>query len=288
MLRLRNYIKLIRVKSYVKNTLIFAPAFFADSISFDNVVYLFWGFLSFSLTASLIYVINDIVDIDYDKNHPIKKHRPLASGEISLSSAKILIVFLILSTLIFNFFLKNIPFMLILIVYFVVNLLYSFYLKNIAVLDLLTLSFSYILRLVAGSVLLGIYLSPWIILVTFGLSLLLGAGKRMEDLLLSENGYPNTRKVSKEYSLEFLKVIILFSSFYVIFVYTTYSVISYPGTLMYLTNIPVFLGFLRYFQIIFQKRNYYDPTTIILKDNILKLIILLWIFMFVAIKELRI
>ncbi len=284
---MREYLSLIRVKSYIKNVLIFAPSFFAGSLSFDNLKVLFLGFLAFSLTASLIYIINDILDVENDKIHPVKKHRPLASGKISVYNAKLVAVLLTVFIFVLAVFIENFGFFLSLVLYFLINLAYSLYVKNIPLLDLIFLSFSYVLRLVAGSLIVGVYLSPWIVLVSIGLSILLGAGKRIEDVILLENSGSITRKVAKYYSVEFLKTVIIFSSFYVVFLYTIYTIYVYPNSMLYLTSFIVFLGFLRYFQIVFQNKEYYDPTTIILKDNILKLIILFWLIVFIFLKDFR-
>ncbi|MGC8869027.1 MAG: UbiA prenyltransferase family protein [Sulfurihydrogenibium sp.] len=284
---MKEYLKLIRIKSYIKNVLIFAPAFFAGVYNLNSFFILGLGFVAFSLTASLVYIINDIVDVENDRKHPVKKHRPLASGRISILSAKVLMFSIIILILVLSAVIKNTMFTITLIVYLIVNVAYSFYLKNIPLVDLITLSVSYILRLLAGAFLVNVMLSPWIILVTVGLSILLGAGKRLEDVILMENNGVITRKVVKDYSVEFLKMIIIFSSFYVVFTYTIYSVLVYPDKLVYLTNIFVFIGFLRYFQIIFHKKVYYDPITILLKDNILKFIVVLWLVSFYVLKDFR-
>ena len=149
------YLKLIRVKHYLKNLLVFLPPIFSGML-FDTDIFLkvIIMFLSFSFTSSIIYVINDINDIESDRKHPIKKNRPLASGKVSKKEAIITIIILVLlitgllyfANLLFDFS------SLILIFYFIINLGYSFGLKNIPLVDITILALGFVLRVTYGGV----------------------------------------------------------------------------------------------------------------------------------------
>lgn len=200
-----NYLKLIRIKHWFKNFLIFLPAIFGGVLLDKNIsLNLFLGFLCFSFIASCIYVYNDISDIENDKKHPVKKHRPLAAGNIPIKNAYLLLIFLfIISSIIIifiSFKLSNYLIVVIPYFYLVLNILYSKKLKNYPIIDVFILSLDYILRLLYGSLISEVAISNWLYLVVMFASLFMGFGKRRTEY---EKG-TNTRRVLKKYNINFL------------------------------------------------------------------------------------
>ena len=161
------YLKLIRIKHWIKNILIFLPIICAGMLNSDSIVKTILGFLSFSLISSFIYIINDIKDIEKDKNHPRKKNRPLASGVVKKHTAiAIAVVMLILSlsiTIIINKSITDLSLYL-LLSYMIINIAYSLGLKNVAIIDVVLLSSGFILRVYYGASLFDIDVSCWLFL----------------------------------------------------------------------------------------------------------------------------
>ena len=279
-------IKLLRPHQYVKNIFVFAPVLFAFAFSTSNFINSTITFILFSILASSIYILNDMMDIDEDKAHPTKRFRPLASGEISMSKAKYL--FISLSTFsLFSAFVFNIQLFIVLVLYFILNILYSLKLKHISIVDIFIISTGFVLRLFAGSVSTGIELSMWIIIITFLLAIFLSLAKRRDDVLLSLEG-KSTRKNIDGYNLEFVNATMVLMSGVVIVSYILYTVseqvIHRLGTqYLYLTSFFVIIGIFRYMQITFVENNSGSPSKIVVKDMFMKITILLWIVSFIGI-----
>ena len=204
---MKNYLKLIRIKHWLKNGLVVLPLFFGREIlNVDKITSVILAFLIFSMISSIIYVINDINDIENDRNHPTKKDRPLASGKISIKNAiLVLILLLILSiSLIIHLYNKttNIYIILIPIIYIVLNILYSLKLKQVPIIDVAILVSGFVLRVYYGGVSSNIEISTWLYLMVMFGSFYLGFGKRRNEL--KQNKENNTRKVLEFYNKEFL------------------------------------------------------------------------------------
>jgi len=283
---LKAIIKLLRPHQYVKNIFVFAPLLFAFSFSVDNFTNTIIAFILFSFIASSVYVLNDLMDINEDKKHPTKKFRPLASGEVSIQSAKLLFVSLSSFSL-FVAFLFNMQLFFVLLIYFILNISYSLKLKHISIVDIFIISTGFVLRLFAGSVATGIELSMWIIIITFLLALFLSLAKRRDDVLLSLDG-KDTRKNIDGYNLEFVNATMVLMSGVVIVSYILYTVSSevtqrLHTEYLYLTSFFVIIGIFRYMQLTFVENNSGSPSKIVVKDSFMKITILLWLFSFVAI-----
>ncbi len=278
------YIKFIRVHQWIKNTFVFIPAFFASQINeIHNIKLLLIAFLSFSLVASSIYIINDYVDIEKDKIHPTKSKRPLAAGKITKNEAKILFFIIFLTG--FSLAIPlNFIFLGIIVCYFILNLLYCFYLKRIALIDILVISSGFLLRVLAGGVVLGIILSKWLIILTFLLALFLGFSKRRDDVLLMNNEGFMARKSVEGYNLEFINAAMVVLAAVIIVAYIMYAISPDLANRLhtdysYITVFPVLVGVLRYFQITFVEQKSADPTQILLKDKFIIFTVLTWIMM---------
>ncbi|MES2795028.1 MAG: UbiA prenyltransferase family protein [Bacteroidota bacterium] len=276
----------MRVHQWVKNGAIFMPLFFHGKI-FDPTLFVnsAWAFLGFSLIASSIYVFNDLRDVEEDINHPEKKFRPIAAGIITQNYAKYLIlVLLTLSGLIFYGMFNSIWVWLCVWLYLVQNILYTVWLKKIALVDVIIISLGFVIRIFLGSAATDIYLSHWIIIMTFLLALFLAFAKRRDDLLLTTTTGVKHRSNIDGYNLEFLNAAIIISSAIVIVAYIMYTtsneVILRTGKNIYLTSFFVIIGVFRYLQVVFVKQQSGNPTKVFLKDSFLQLIMIGWIISF--------
>jgi 4-hydroxybenzoate polyprenyltransferase len=237
----------------------------------------------FSIIASSVYVLNDLMDIEEDRQHPEKCMRPLASGLISSKQAKILIVFLV-SLGLFSAFTYEIDLFFVLLVYFLLNVAYSLKLKHVSIIDVFIISIGFILRLFAGSTVTNIRLSMWIIIMTFLLALFLAVAKRRDDVKLAIDG-KSTRKNIDGYNLELVNALLVFLCGVIVVAYIQYTisaevVTKFNSEYLYLTTIFVVLGLMRYLQLTFVKEYSGNPTKIVLKDRFLQLTIIFWFSLF--------
>lgn len=280
---MKEIIKLIRPHQWIKNFFLFAPLFFSFSFTSEKIIMVCLGFLLFSLAASSIYVLNDYQDIEEDKAHPTKRNRPLASGKVSKSSAKVLI-FGLMSFSLFGSVVLSIDFMAVVMFYIVLNIAYTFRLKHVSILDISIIAVGFVLRIYAGAVLIGNSPSMWIVLVTFVLALFLALAKRRDDCLLALDG-KKTRKNIDGYNLEIVNSAMSLMAGVTILSYIMYTVspevIARLGTHnLYLTSFFVIIGILRYMQLTFVLQNSGSPTKLVLKDRFLQLTIITWIISF--------
>lgn len=281
--KLRSYLKLLRIDHYVKNFFIFAPAFFALKFGLNTWILEFEGFIAFSLCASSVYVLNDILDRDQDRNHPVKKFRPIARGEISIGAGyAIAILLFTLSTL--SSWIISSKFLMVVLFYFFINVFYSLGLKHIPILDVFIIAIGFVLRVIAGSLIINVKSSMWIVLVTFLLALFLAIAKRRDDILIPvEQG--SVRKSIDGYNLEMVQsgMVIMASVSVVAYIMYTISpdVMTRFGTdKLYLTSFIVIVGILRYLQITFVKEQSGNPTQVVLRDKFLQAVIVAWLLSF--------
>lgn len=256
-MKFMEYVKLFRVTQWVKNLFIFVPLIFSKNLFglhlFGQVLY---AFFVFSLTASSVYILNDIVDLKKDREHPKKKNRPLASGKVSPNSAFILFILLVAIVTVIAF---NLPFLfqIALASYFLINVAYTFGLKKIVILDLFCIASGFILRVLAGAFVIDVYISKWLILTTIFISLFLAVMKRRSEIVNVENN-SLTRKVLEDYTFEFIDQIAGITAAGVIICYALYTVsnrtISYFHTerLVYTTLFVIF-GIFRYMFLVYRK-----------------------------------
>lgn len=275
------YIRLLRVSQWVKNLFLFIPAFFAEQIFQIDLLYsLFLGFFSYCFTASSIYIINDLQDVDKDRKHPEKKHRPIASGEVRPSVAIGIAGICMLSGLGLAL-LAGHRFLPIPIIYIVLNIAYSFKLKQIAILDIVIIALGFLLRVWAGGILCDITLSKWLIIMIFLLALFLAIAKRRDDLLILQREGLELRKSLAGYNLEFVNGTLYFLSSIIIVTYIQYTVSPevmqvHQADQLYLSSFFVIIGMLRYLQIALVEQKSGNPTKILLKDPFTQVILLGW------------
>lgn len=272
---MKNYLKLIRVKHWLKNGLVFLPIFF--SINILNTSYLatcLLAFIIFSFSSSIIYVLNDIEDIEKDKLHPVKKNRPLASGAVSIKQAKITIGLLVLiAALMMGLIYKqtgNIGTIIIPIIYVILNILYSKKLKNIPIIDVVILVSGFVLRVMYGGVVVDVEVSKYLYLMIIFGAFYLGFGKRRNEII--KNG-KKSRKVLELYNKDFLD-----KNMYVAF---SLAIVSYtlwcvdPTTIARIGNdylfwtIPLIMVILQLYSLNIEGNSHGDPIEVVLSDKVL-------------------
>jgi 4-hydroxybenzoate polyprenyltransferase len=277
--------KLLRTNHWIKNGFIGLPLFFGGEVLnihlLSNTIA---GFIVFSFMASGIYILNDVIDYPFDRNHPAKKNRPVAAGTITKTAALSFSATLIsLSlTLSFVFFDSNVSISLVLASYLAINIAYSLWLKKIVVLDVFIIALGFILRIQLGGYTAEVTLSFWIIMLTFLISLFLGFAKRRDDLLIQRLNPSLYTRITTGYSLEVLNLILASLSGTVIMSYLMYThnrieSAQNLGNWFFLTAIPVVYGVLRYLMIALETNLSSNPTDALFKDLHLVNAILTWI-----------
>jgi len=272
----------LRPRHWVKNLFIFAGPFFSLKLfKLENFEKLGLGLFYWCLLTSAMYLFNDIVDRKEDLLHPEKKKRPLASGNMNILMAYLLFILLSFISVIFSIKL-DFYFSLFIILYFLVNIIYSIYLKHIFLLDVMCISSGFVFRVLSGAVLINVGFSEWLLMCAFLLSLLLGFGKRQEELTSLEDIAGLHRKVLKEYDKGFLEKVpyVLVSSTIVCYMLYTVSqeAIRKFGSknLIYTTPFVIY-GLLRYVYIAYEKKKGADPTQVLFQDLPTLINIALWL-----------
>lgn len=287
------YLKLLRPKDWAKNLFLFIPTFFAGEIfNASDLWLLIGGFFSFSFLASSIYILNDYRDIEDDRKHPEKKHRPLASGAAKPGVALVICIILLLAGVGLGVLLDpSLKYLFILSIYYLLNLGYSFGLKNVSIVDILIVAAGFVLRVKGGGVLAEVQTTGWLIIMTFLLALFMAIAKRRDDVLLKVNTGMDMRKAVKGYTLDFLNVMLGLVCAIIIVSYINYSVSSQLhlkyGHRLYYTSLFVIAGIMRYLQITFVFNNSGSPTKILYKDRFIQATIVLWIISFYVILYLK-
>lgn len=301
-------LKLLRPKQWIKNLAIFAPIIFTGQLfNIPVLLNVLLGFVVFCGVSSGIYIINDIFDIHKDRQHPFKRFRPLAHGDLPIVFAIILFVITTVASLFLATFVTPL-FIAVVLVYLFLQLSYSIVLKNIAVIDILALAAGYMLRVYAGEFASGGYhISVWLLLTTIALSLFLAIGKRKSELTLishmPEAALEATRKTLSHYSNKLLDVYAsIFATatfvFYSLFTFlesANYSKVSLsilmPNFLptyfqrkwLMITIVPVVYGLMRYLQDIYEKHEGESPEKVLLSDVPLLTTVMIWLLLVIAI-----
>ena len=283
------FISLLRPHQWLKNIFIFLPLFFDKKLlHIDYLVNAIWAFATFSLAASAIYCLNDIMDIEADKRHPKKRLRPLASGKITKAQAYVIMVILILAALAiacFAFESKNL--LAIIAIYLVLNIGYCIRLKHIAIVDVFIIASGFCLRVAAGGVATDIWISQWIVLQTFLLALFLAFAKRRDDVVLYNRDGSKTRKNINRYNLEFLNNAISIVATMTMMCYIIWcvseEVIARMGTnRLYITAVFALMGVMRYLQLTMVDNKSGSPTKILLKDRFIHFCVAGWVATFLV------
>lgn len=284
MITIANFLKILRPHQWVKNLFVFIPMFFGGSLlDTSDILASFITFLAFSLTASSVYCLNDIIDADADRRHPAKCHRPIASGAVSRAQGYILMATTLAGGIATTQLLPQcrMEAMTVIGSYYIINMAYCTWLKHHAIIDVCTIAFGFVLRIIAGGVATEIALSQWIVLMTFLLTLFLSLAKRRDDVLRMEATGEAPRKNTGRYNLTFINQAITITAAVTIVCYIMYTVSpdvvsTYRTNHLYLTSIFVIIGLLRYLQIAMVDQKSGDPTKVVLRDHVTQLIITCW------------
>ncbi len=280
-------ISILRVHQWIKNLFIFIPLFFSGNIlSVHKLISAIIAFFAFSLTASSIYCLNDIIDKEADSIHPKKQYRPIASNAISIKIAKIIFISLFsLAVFILYFFRLPQVSLLLITAYWLLNIAYCLKIKKIALLDVTSIGIGFVLRIFIGGVATGTPVSQWLVVMTFLLALFLGFAKRLDDYQLYKKGGIIARDNIVKYNIAFFHNIISILSAVTIVAYLMYclsnDVISrFDNEYIYLTSLFVILGLFRYIQITFVENKSGDPTKVLYSDRFIHFCIIGWISLF--------
>lgn len=265
----------LRPHHWIKNFFVFAALIFAEKF-FDWQA---WqaslaAFVVFCLASSGVYLINDVIDYKSDREHPIKKNRPLARGIMSRSAAVFWSGFFLLFSLIGGWFI-NLYLAVIVAAYILLNIFYSLFLKKIVILDVIIIALGFVLRVIAGAVAIQVAFSVWLLLCTFFLALFLAIGKRKSELL---HAGAFSRGVLQEYSTELLGLMNAVVAPAALITYTFYTFNTWQSQWLFLTIPVVLYGLLRYLFII-EKKSISDdgPVNDLLTDRPLQIAVFAWI-----------
>lgn len=284
--KISEIIKLLRIKHWIKNILIVLALFFSGKLlSSNDIIMCVFGFFSFSFMASAVYIFNDIVDVENDKRHSIKKERPLASGKISIKFAIIIMVVMAFLSLFINiFFINNHYSVILLCLYGILNVLYSLYLKKIPIIDVFILVSGFLIRTYYGAFIIDVEISKWLYLTVMMISFFMAFGKRKNEIIMYKS---KTREVLKYYNKEFLDKYMYVSLVLTIVFYSLWSIddntLNRIGNDYFIYTIPlVFIIFMKY-TLTLKSDSYGNPVDILFKDKTLLFLIILLSFMMIMI-----
>jgi 4-hydroxybenzoate polyprenyltransferase len=244
---LLDHIKLIRVKQWYKNLVVFLAIFFAGEVfNFELLSITLVAFIALCFMSSVNYILNDLRDVKEDRLHPDRKLRPLASGNISNLRAIVLAVILFILSISVSLYVSY-KFLAILLAFFLLTQIYTFYLKNILFADILTIASLFVIRAVSGAYAIGVIISPWLILCPFFLALFLAACKRYANVLLLGKNAMKTKFVLKNYTLDLTKTLMIISTILLIMSYSLYSFLSIYNKLLLSLPFALFVMFRYYY-----------------------------------------
>lgn len=269
----------LRPKQWIKNLFIFAPLVFGEKLT-DSIFFLkvFLGFILFCLLAGGGYLINDIIDKEKDKIHPLKSKRPIASGSLKNSFCLSLAMFLMGISIFLSYFL-SINFTICLLFYLLLSLSYSIWLKRVVIIDILALSCGFVLRVIAGAFIIDVSISLWLFICTMLISLFLILSKRRHELVLLEDDASSHRPILSEYSPSFIDEMTSAITGATIVAYSLYAFQMRDkfGKFLPFTIPFVLYGIFRYLYLVHQKKRGGSPEIDITQDKPLIINICLWI-----------
>lgn len=290
-MNIKNILSIIRPHQWIKNVFVMVPLFFGGSLlDTTDIIASLIAALAFSFIASSIYCLNDIIDVEDDRRHPVKRNRPIASGKVSVKQGYVCMAMMValsfgLATLIGE---QAMGVAAVLGTYFLLNIAYCLWLKRFSIVDVCVIAFGFVLRLLVGGLATCIELSNWIVLMTFLLTLFLSLAKRRDDVVrMNETGHA-PRKNTIRYNLEFINQAITITATVTLVCYIMYTVSPEVekriGTrYLYLTTVFVLLGILRYLQLTLVDNKSGDPTKTMLRDRMMQIVVALWLLAFLLI-----
>lgn len=287
-----HYIRLIRPLQWLKNVFVFAPIFFSTNLLKPEF---FWPtlmvFASFCLISSSIYCFNDLKDVEADRQHPKKCHRPIASGKVSIMGGYIMMILCSIGALAILPLAEspNTPYLYAIIIgYWLMNIGYCLKLKQFAILDVTIIAIGFVMRVLVGGIATDIYISHWLVMMTFLLATFLALTKRYDDYRIFEQSGTKPRISITGYNKTFINEATAIIVSVILVCYIMYSmspevIERFNNKYIYLTSGWVFLGVLRYLQnmIVFNRSS--SPTKLLVNDHFIQFCILGWIASFFVI-----
>lgn len=279
---MNNYIRLARPYQWIKNLFLFAPLIFSrhlfdvDFFKTETI-----GFVVFCLLSSTVYVLNDIADREADRQHPIKRERPIAAGKISVNGGAVFAVLLLLVTIALASRL-NAQFQLVAGLYALLNVAYSFRLKRIILVDVFIVAAGFMLRVLAGAFVIEVEVSHWLVLCTLFVSLFLAMSKRRGELMLvRESNDFSERPVLREYDVAFIDQIITITAAGMAISYALYTVAERTVAMfntenLIFTTVFVLFGIFRYLFLIRRKKTEDNPTLLLVSDTVMMVNVAAW------------
>lgn len=278
----KKFCSFLRVRDWVKNVFLFAPIVFSGELFNPSAQLLIWpAFFLFCFLSSSVYVLNDIMDIELDRQHPVKKNRALPSGKISVRHAWIIFFALAFPSLAFAFALGE-SFALTAVLYLLVNVAYSCLLKNVVILDVFAIAACFVIRVVAGAYVIDVPPSEWLLICSFLLALFLAFSKRRRELTLLESESASHRLVLGKYSPHLLdQMISIVTSVcivgYILYTQSPATVAKFGTTELIYTFPFVVYGIFRYLYLVHRHDEGGRPAETLLTDRPLLITIFLWI-----------
>ena len=288
---LAGLLRTMRPRQWTKNSLIFAGIFFDAQVFVPaSLLRVSISFALLCLISSAVYIINDLVDIESDRQHPRKRYRPLPAGQLPIPLARIAAVVIPLFA-VGAAWLYSQTFALILVVYLILQIFYSFYLKHIVIVDILAVTAGFILRVAAGAIVISVTaFSPWLYALTALLSLFLIIGKRRQELMQLDENAVNVRPIYREYNLPLLDDMLRLVMTSTLIAYVLYAIEAPSETVINVNpNLPlitvpfVLYGLFRYLYLMRVKGEGSAPDEVLLRDRPLQLAIFSWALTFAII-----
>ncbi len=288
---MRDAILLLRPLQWFKNLFVFAPIFFGNNL-LDASCFMqtLWVFVAYCLVSSSVYCFNDIQDVESDRRHPRKCHRPIAAGKVSVAMGYVVMGGSLLAGLFTAAFTASSRWTVcaMLAGYWLLNVAYCVRLKHYAILDVAIVAAGFVMRVLTGGIATGIVVSGWLVMMTFLLALFLAFGKRKDDYRIYEQTGIMPRKSIAGYNAPFIDLSVTIVGTVTLVCYIIYtmsdSVVSRFGSpYVYLTNVWVLAGLLRYLQnmLVYQRSG--SPTKVLVKDHFIQACIAGWILSFFVI-----
>lgn len=273
----------MRPRQWTKNIFVFAALVFDGTLENlpSRIVSVAIAFALLCLMSSTVYIMNDLSDIEADRQHPTKKNRPLPSGRLNATTARIAAMFFGLGSLIAGFWM-SLPFGIILLTYLIIQIAYTFWLKQVVILDVMIISAGFVLRVAAGVVVITVQrFSPWLYICMWLLALFMALGKRRHELVLMGENAASSRTILKEYNLDFIDRLITLVLSAILVSYSMYTFLAegLPENNSMMLTIPfVLFGLARYLYLILVKGEGGVPEEILLGDRQFQINMLLWGF----------
>jgi 4-hydroxybenzoate polyprenyltransferase len=284
--RLGAMLQALRPRQWTKNLAIFVGILFARRLlEVAPLIHVLLAFVVFCLVSSFIYLLNDLLDLENDRRHPRKRNRPLASGRLPISWAMIAMGCLLGAAALITLAIFAVPlggqhlpysslgggdflFALVVATYVVLMVLYSVRLKHVVLLDVFIIASGFLLRILAGAVVISVVISPWLYLVTILLSLFLALNKRRHELVLLQGEASTHRQILKEYSLPLLDQMITITAAATVMAYSLYTFQGPTGDHHLMITIPLVLyGLFRYLYLVYMRMEGGSPEEVLLRDR---------------------